>query len=92
MRLSKTIDSIYFFSVFCYRLRATHTNIYRSGLSASLVKDLPNVREYIYTDRHRLIEEKRIHCQMDRLLSGSNNNAHDQTLESTSGLSDYPAD
>lgn len=67
--INQFINELFFYR----RLRATNINIYRSGLTASLVKDLPNVREYIYTDRHRLIEEKRIHCQIDRLLAENNN-------------------
>lgn len=34
-------------------------NVFRSGLSACVIKVLPNVYDYIHKHRERLIEEKR---------------------------------
>lgn len=34
-------------------------NIYRSALSACIVKDLPNARDYVYKHRERLLEDLR---------------------------------
>lgn len=42
------------------RYEATDMNIYRSALSACVLSGLPNLREYIYKHRDRLMEEKRL--------------------------------
>lgn len=44
---------------FLRRYEATDMNIYRSALSASVMSNLPNIREYVYPHRDQLMEEKR---------------------------------
>jgi kelch-like protein 10 len=41
-------------------LEATDMSIIRSALSATVMQNLPNIREYLHQKRHKLIEEKRI--------------------------------
>lgn len=41
-------------------LEATDMSIIRSALTASVVRGLPNVHDYVHKNRHKLIEEKRI--------------------------------
>lgn len=41
-------------------LEATDMSIIRSALTVSVVRGLPNVRDYVHQNRHKLIEEKRI--------------------------------
>ncbi|XP_049799963.1 kelch-like protein 10 [Schistocerca nitens] len=54
------------FHVECYDERtnewydATDMNVCRSALSACVVKDVPNVRDYIHQQRERFVEEKRL--------------------------------
>lgn len=40
-------------------LEATNMSIIRSALTANVVRDLPNIREYLYQDRNKLLEERR---------------------------------
>lgn len=41
-------------------LEATDMSIIRSALTANVVKNLPNIRDYIHQDRDRLAEERRV--------------------------------
>lgn len=41
-------------------LEATDMSIIRSALTANVVQGLPNIREYIHKERHKLIEERRL--------------------------------
>lgn len=49
-----------------FRLEATDMSIIRSALSATVLKDLPNIKEYIHQNREKLMEERRL-----RLISAS---------------------
>ena len=41
-------------------LEATDMSIIRSALTANVVQGLPNIRDYIHKERHKLIEERRM--------------------------------
>lgn len=41
-------------------LEATDMSIIRSALTANVVQGLPNLRDYIHKERHKLIEERRL--------------------------------
>lgn len=41
-------------------LEATDMSIIRSALTANVIQGLPNIREYIHQERHKLIEERRL--------------------------------
>lgn len=41
-------------------LEATDMSIIRSALTVSVIRGLPNVRDYVHQNRHKLIEEKRM--------------------------------
>lgn len=43
-----------------FRLEATDMNINRSALTADVVIGLPNVRDFLYKERLRLMEERRL--------------------------------
>lgn len=50
-------------------------NINRSALTSNVVCGLPNVKDYIYKNRQRLLEERRLRLiQMDVNNSNNNNN------------------
>lgn len=47
-------------------------NINRSALTANVVMGLPNVRSYVYKDRERLMEERRLRlAQVEAESDGS---------------------
>lgn len=59
-------------------LEATDMSIIRSALTATIVSGLPNIRDYLHKDRHKLMQERRLN-----MITGSHN---DGTLEMNDDL------
>lgn len=53
-------------------------NVYRSALSACVISDLPNIREYIHQHRDQLMEEKRQRLLLASEMNRGNNNTRPQ--------------
>lgn len=51
-------------------------SIIRSALSATVLKDLPNIKEYIHQNREKLMEERRL-----RLISANLDTTDDDEEE-----------
>ncbi|XP_055379258.1 kelch-like protein 10 [Condylostylus longicornis] len=63
-------------------LEATDMGMVRSALTVNVVKELPNIRDYIHKDREHLIEERRqrmfpMNFQNNDNSNNSNNNVND---------------
>ncbi|KAG5672663.1 hypothetical protein PVAND_002774 [Polypedilum vanderplanki] len=63
-------------------LIASSMSMIRSALTASVVKGLPNVRDYVHQNRHKLIEQKRIQIPGYDSIMSFNFDISDENSES----------